>query len=178
MSDATDLLRSLAGIHASRLGATAGSAQGTTTVPAVTSNGESFATLLEQARTGQIGSGVPLRVPSQLGLNLNPSQVERLMSAADQAEAQGAGRALVLMDGKAITIDVGTRTVTGTVDPSAPGVLPGIDAVVVAAADPKDAVASSGTQGGGAGVLAMPKGVPAFLPQVAKVLAGASEAAA
>lgn len=176
MSDATDLLRSLAGTHASRLGATTTPAP--STQPAITSSGDSFATLLEQAQTGRIGSGVPLRVPSQLGLNLNPSQVERLMKAADQAEAQGAGRALVLMDGQAITIDVGTRTVTGTVDASSPGVLQGIDAVIVAAKDPKDASASGSPQSSGPGVLGMPKGVPAFLPQVAKVLQGADTAAA
>lgn len=166
MSDATDLLRSLAGIHASRLGAATGNS--TPTAPAVTSGGESFATLLEQARTGQIGSGVPLRVPSHLGLNLNPSQVERLMKAADQAESQGAGRALVLMDGQAITIDVATRTVTGTVDASNPGVLQGIDAVIVAESDAKDPVGVPPAKG--AGVLGTPKGAPAFMPQVAKVL--------
>ncbi len=176
MSDATDLLRSLAGTHVSRLGAA--NAPAVSNTPAITSGGDSFATLLEQAQGGQIGSGVPLRVPSQLGLNFNPSQVERLMKAADQAETQGAGRALVLMDGQAITIDVATRTVTGTVDPSNPGVLQGIDAVVVAPGDSKNAAATGSTQPSGSGVLGMPKGVPAFLPQVAKVLQGSSTSAA
>jgi hypothetical protein len=132
-------------------------------VPAIGS--DSFAALLEQARAGNVESGVPLRVPSQLGLNLNQSQVERLMKAADQAEAQGAARALVMMDGMGITLDVGTRTVTGTVDASKPGVLEGIDAVVVAGVDPN----SPEGKAHAGGVLAMPSNSQAFQPQLTKL---------
>lgn len=173
MSESIDLLRSLAGTHAVRAAAAAspGIAQGS--IPSVGT--DSFASLLEQARSGKVDSGVPLRIPSQLGLNLNASQVERLMKAADQAEAQGAGRALVMMDGMGITLDVATRTVTGTVDASHPGVLEGIDAVVVAAADP----ASKEGQAQAALTLGMPKSSPAFQPQLTKLLdSGSAESTA
>jgi hypothetical protein len=98
--------------------------------------GADFGALLEQARSGNVESGVPIRVPKHLGLQLDQSQNDRLMKAMDQADMQGAGRALVLMDGMALTMDVGTRTVTGVVDAKSPGVLDGIDTVVVASQDP------------------------------------------
>ena len=169
MSEAVDLLRSLAGVHAARVGALQGAAA-SAAKPANVATSDDFAALLEQARSGKIESGVPIRVPKHLGMELNESQAERLMKAADQAEMQGAGRALVLMDGMGITIDVGTRTVTGVVDPGSPGVLNGIDAVVVASADPKGAGKKGDAKGEAKGLLAMPLVSPAMRSHLARAL--------
>jgi hypothetical protein len=169
MSEAVDLLKSLAGVHAARVGALQGAAS-KATKPAAGATSDDFAALLEQARSGKIESGVPIRVPKHLGIELSESQAERLMKAADQAETQGAGRALVMMDGMGITIDVGTRTVTGVIDPSSPGVLEGIDAVVVASADPKAVQAKGDARSENKGVLAMPGVSPSLRPELMKAL--------
>lgn len=170
MSNAIDLLKSLAGVHASRVGGTAGTAQSATN--AVAEDGQSFAALLEQARSGEIESGVPLRVPSHLGVELDGSQMKRMMKALDQAEAQGAGRAVVMMDGKGYTVDVGTRTLTGVIDmndPSTTGVLDGVDAVVIAAADASKGNTGAAGAASAQGVLGMPKASPALTPQISKI---------
>lgn len=92
--------------------------------------GQTFDQLLSRARGGEIESGAPIRVESSSGLKFTPEQSVRLARAADHAEAQGAGRAVVLMDGMALTMDVATRTVTGRVDLTKDGALMGIDAVI------------------------------------------------
>jgi hypothetical protein len=91
-----------------------------------------FATMLEQARAGQISSGVPVSVLPSAGVELTPSQMQRLAIAADQAEAQGAARAVVAIDGMLLHLDVGVRSITGRIDAETSGVLAGVDAVVVA----------------------------------------------
>lgn len=65
--------------------------------------------------------------------DLTASQMERIARAVDEAERQGSTRALVLIDGLAVAVDVTTREILGAV-PDGPGLaLPGIDAVVRAA---------------------------------------------
>lgn len=97
----------------------------------------SFEELLAQARAGEFSSGLPVSIAPDASVKLNPDQLTRLVQAADQAEAEGANRAIVLMDGMALTLDVATRTVTGKADASATRVLAGYDAVVAVAAAPK-----------------------------------------
>lgn len=126
--------------------------------------------LLEQARSGEIESGVPLAVPSHLGVDLNASQVERLSKAADRAEVQGAGKALVLMDGKGFVIDVVSRTVTGMIDPASAGVVDGIDAVVLAGADGEGAPGTTGANRASGSVLTLPRSSLAMQPNIAKLL--------
>jgi len=137
--------------------------------------GADFGVLLEQARNGQVESGAPVRVPQHLGLQLDQSQNERLMKAMDQADVQGAGRALVLMDGMALTMDVGTRTVTGVVDAKSPGVLDGIDTVVVASMDPNARTEGAKPDAAKdvalvAGTIGMPKSSPSLQPNLLKAL--------
>lgn len=167
MSNAADMLRSLAGTHS--IGRT-----GMRPANAI-SNGQNlqgadFGALLEQARSGQVESGVAVRVPQHLGLQLNQSQNDRLMKAMDQADMQGAGRALVLMDGMALTMDVGTRTVTGVVDAKSPGVLDGIDTVVVASQDPNANPSDAKDAGLLASAIGMPKASPSLQPNLLKAL--------
>jgi hypothetical protein len=95
--------------------------------------GPGFEQLLRDAQGGEISSGLPVRVSSQAGVSLSPTQLARLSDAADRAEAAGAARALVMIDGMALTMDVGLRTITGQADASSTKVLNGIDTVVTVA---------------------------------------------
>ena len=91
--------------------------------------GADFSTLLKQARAGEISSGLPVKNTVR-GLELSADQLQRLALAADRAEAQGATRALVLIDGMAVKLDVSVREITGVADLRSGSVLTGIDAVV------------------------------------------------
>lgn len=159
MTSPTDLLKSLAGVHASRV---CGVSPTSSTQPAPPPE-QSFAALLEQAKAGKFESGVPLRVPSHLGIQLSESQSSRLSKAIDQAEAQGAQRCVVLMDGKGYSVDVATRTVSGAIDASVPGVLDGIDAMVIAAPEPKEGNDARSAISTG------PKATPALQPNISRL---------
>jgi hypothetical protein len=100
--------------------------------------GPSFGQMLQQAQGGQVSSGIPIRVLRQAGVDLNSSQLTRLADAGDRAEAAGASRALVMIDGMVLTMDVPQRTITGKADTSSTKVLNGVDAVVTCAAQPGD----------------------------------------
>ena len=89
-----------------------------------------FASLLDRARSGSLSSGLGVTVDELAGVELTPEQLARLADAADRAQAQGAQRALVLIDGQALTLDVAVREITGKADFSPGKVLTGIDAVV------------------------------------------------
>lgn len=75
--------------------------------------GIDFGALLERVRSGEVASGRPVTVSSEAGVELSQEQLSRLSIAADAAEATGAHTLLALVDGKALTIDVPTRSVTG-----------------------------------------------------------------
>ncbi len=89
-----------------------------------------FAKMLEQARAGHLASGRAVTIAQGANLQLSDDQIKRISAAADIAEAQGATRALVMIDGMAIKLDVSMRQITGAVDMKSQGVLTGIDAVV------------------------------------------------
>ncbi|MCC6676955.1 MAG: hypothetical protein IT436_07415 [Phycisphaerales bacterium] len=111
--------------------------------------GQSFAELLGKAADGQITSGLPVTVAKGAGVNLSADQLVRIGSAADRAQAAGADRAVVLIDGAALKLDVATRTITGPADLS-PGATHGdIDALVVAAAGPSGAAQLANEPAGG-----------------------------
>lgn len=101
--------------------------------PALTLNGATFQQMLEQANG--VSSGLPIRIARGAGVDLSASQLARLSSAADRAEAAGASQALVTIDGMVLRMDVSQRTITGKADMSATRVLNGVDAVVTVAAD-------------------------------------------
>lgn len=100
-----------------------------------------FAELLAKAREGEISSGLPVTLAPGAEVELTESQLARVAKAADRAEAQGATRALLLIDGVALTLDVGVRQVTGSVDMNT-GMVTGIDAVL--SAPPEATPASQG----------------------------------
>lgn len=117
----TDLLRLLSAQ------ATPGVSPGSASAP---TGALDFAQLLSQAKAGQLSSGRDVSVASGSGVQLSDDQIKRISAAADIAESQGATRALVMIDGMAIKLDVSMRQVTGSVDMKSQGVLTGIDAVI------------------------------------------------
>ncbi len=122
-------------------------AGGVTPRPASLTQGASFADLLRAAKGGEIETGRSLRLAEGVvGAELSAGQLDRLSQATDRAEASGATRLLALIDGKAVTIDVTTRTALSVADAAAEGrapVMTGIDSVVI--------VPGAGGGAGGAG---------------------------
>ncbi len=105
-----------------------------------------FDELLEAARKGALQSGrmvtLGFRPPRQLGIE----QMERLASAADLAEASGARRALIMIEGRGFLLDVPRRVVSGELSTGAASRIVAVDAAVFAAGDAP--VAPLGPPGG------------------------------
>lgn len=99
----------------------------------------SFEQLITRARGGA-WSGLP-RITLPSGLELNESQQRRLDLAAEQAQAAGSRRSLVLLDGMALILDVPQRAVAEQIDSTtdADRVVADIDSVVATRRDPVDA---------------------------------------
>lgn len=97
----------------------------------------SFASLLQKAGRGEISSGRPVTVDPSANIELTDDQLDRIATAADRIEAAGSSRAVVLIDERAVTLDVMTRRVTGEID-MAEAVATGIDAVAAAPAADTD----------------------------------------
>ena len=91
-----------------------------------------FAELLSMARAGQVSSNLPVTVAKGADVNLSDEQLRRVGVAMDRAEAAGATRALVLIDGVALRVDVGVRQITGQASLDPGMALSGIDGVVAA----------------------------------------------
>ncbi|TVS07826.1 MAG: hypothetical protein EA423_03130 [Phycisphaerales bacterium] len=89
-----------------------------------------FAELLRQVRQGELGSGRPVKVPGDLGIDLSEDQLKRLAEAADRAEAAGAQSVVVMIDGHLLHLDVQSRQVLRSVELKHGEVLSDIDAVV------------------------------------------------
>lgn len=99
-------------------------------VPPAQADGASFADLLRKAEQGQLSSGREVAVGKGVDLKLEHGQIAQLSAIADRAEASGALNVMVLMDGKALKLDVQNRTITAA-SAAAPGqVMTGVDAVV------------------------------------------------
>ncbi len=123
MTNAIDLLRTL--------GLGSRTASGTATgIGSAPVGGMSFSDLLSKATEGEFSTGLEVTLASGANVELSNDQLQRLAKVADSAEAQGASRVLVLMDGQALTMDVGVRQITGIADMNS--VVTGIDAVVAA----------------------------------------------
>jgi hypothetical protein len=146
--------------------------------PAGSAGGTDFASLLQQASAGQIATGRGVTIGKSSGVALSPEQLARVASAADKALAQGASKALVMIDGKALKLDVMTREIVGQVDLNGGGVLTDIDAVVGVPPVPGAGTASGAgapeAHGAapGAGVLPLPNpGVATANPSLLRTLA-------
>ena len=96
------------------------------------------------AENGAIRTGRTVLVGAELEPALSMEQLENLADAADLAQAAGAANVVAIIDGRALTLDVPARRITGEIPLDIPAqtpgdVLAGIDAAVVArstAADP------------------------------------------
>jgi len=100
--------------------------------------GADFAAMLEKARTGGVQSGSPVQIEAGLDLALSPAEKAALERAADQAEAQGAERALVLLDSRALLLDVTARQIVDAPDLGSGSVLAQVDAVIRADSDGRE----------------------------------------
>jgi hypothetical protein len=148
-----------------RLLASTGHAGGRGPSPAAEPGGANgFAALLARAERGEVSSGLPVTIARGAGVELTLDQLSRLAAAADRAEARGATRALVLIDGLALRLDVGVRQVTGVADLGSGDVLTGIDAVI--------RVPSPEPPGGAVAPVPLPRADAAAMnPSLARVLA-------
>ncbi|MBL8763177.1 MAG: hypothetical protein JNM07_02780 [Phycisphaerae bacterium] len=90
-----------------------------------------FGELLRRAENGGLVTRHTVTVPSELKLGLDQHQISRLGAAIDRAEVSGLKSPLVLIDGKALVVDVPTRTVTRSLDLELGAIgVDGIDGVV------------------------------------------------
>ena len=122
------LLKSLAGIGPARMGvAASGPAPSAELGPGALD----FAQLLGKAQNGTADTKLPVTVSSRLNLELTAEQLARVGVAADRAQAAGLQSAVVLIDGKALQLDVQTRQITGTVAPGSQA-LTHLDGIVAA----------------------------------------------
>jgi hypothetical protein len=84
--------------------------------------------------TATLNGARPVTAAEGVDIKLSDEQWGRLSKAADAAQAQGATRALVLLDGEAFTLDVTTRQVLGKANLASGRATTGIDAVIQAPA--------------------------------------------
>jgi len=70
-----------------------------------------FDELLASAKAGKLASGRAVSTAHE-GEPISPEQLQRLAVAADRAESSGAQRAVLLLDGRALMLDVATRTIS------------------------------------------------------------------
>jgi len=91
---------------------------------------QSFEQLLSMASRGQVSSGRQIDTALELNPPLDPAQMERLASAADQAEAAGSKRALMMIDGRSVVLDVQSRTIVAELNADTTQPITGIDAAM------------------------------------------------
>jgi hypothetical protein len=125
-TDATNLLKSLA--SGVRTNAAASPLANATGLTGQLESGQ-FADLLRRAQSGELTSSRPVSIGRDAKVNLSADQLAKISLAADKAEVAGVRSALVLIDGQAVTLDVGSRTVTGKADLGS-GVMAGIDGFI------------------------------------------------
>jgi hypothetical protein len=108
------------------------------TVPSV--ERADFGELLSLVSKGTIHSGRPAAVApgAAIAPPLQPAQLDRIAAAADLLEAAGAKRALLLVDGRGLVLDVESRHITSELSASSPPEVVAIDAAVSVAGEDED----------------------------------------
>jgi hypothetical protein len=94
-----------------------------------------FEAMLKLAGEGKVSSEQGVQISGRAGVELTPEQLARVAQAADRAEAAGFSTALVLIDGKALKLDVQTRQIQGTFDAQTSARTAQFDGVVTAPAE-------------------------------------------
>jgi hypothetical protein len=102
---------------------------------------QSFAQLLGAASNGQIHSGRQVEMACEPTPPLSASQMERLASAGDVAEAAGARTAMMLIDGRGFVMDVQNRTITAEMSSTASSRMAPVDLAMHVAADDESQLA-------------------------------------
>ncbi len=123
-----------------------------TAPPAAPLEGQSFDELLTLAAKGSLSSGRQVQSGFDPARELSPSELARLSKAADLAEASGARRALLLMEGRGLVLDVASRLLTAELsdDPSAP--IANVDAAIYVP-DPENADGDEALKPPGSGLV-------------------------
>lgn len=97
---------------------------------------QSFESLLKLASAGAMRSERAVGVAFDAQPPLEPAQLERLGAAADVAQASGAKRAAMIIDGRTLILDVENRTLLGELGSNAASMVVPLDAAIfVAPAD-------------------------------------------
>lgn len=107
-----------------------------------------FEALLERASRGELRTGLDVSIDPDAGVELSDEQLGRLGAAVDRAQAAGALTAVVVLDGRALRVDVTERRVVGELAGGGEP-LTGADTVVVAPGEGEDE--GEGVIAGGAG---------------------------
>ena len=99
--------------------------------------GQSFDALLTLVASGKVSSGAPVTVAPDAGLAepLAEGQLARLAAGADVAAAHGARRAVMLIDGRGLVLDVAGRAITGELSAENGRRIHDVDAAVHVAAE-------------------------------------------
>ncbi|MDY7109257.1 MAG: hypothetical protein SYC29_11540 [Planctomycetota bacterium] len=115
----------------------------------------SFEDLLSLVSRGSVHSGRPITVAGAASLKeeLDDDQKGRLASAADTAQAAGAKRAVMLIDGRGLVLDVAGRVIETELGPGGKEALTNLDAAVYVAAREEEQSAARGPALPDAGVL-------------------------
>lgn len=90
-----------------------------------------FADMLGKVQSNAQPSGLPVGLGQGVNIELSSDQLHRLSQAADRAESQGAQTAVVMIDGRALELDVTLRQITGEVNPDQ-GIRPEVDTFLFA----------------------------------------------
>jgi hypothetical protein len=132
-----------------------GAALGSARPPQAPLEQRSFDELLSLVSTGSVHSGRPIAIADAAPLKdeLDDDQKARLASAADTAEAAGARRAVMLIDGRGLVIDVAGRMIETELGAKQNRALTNVDAAVYVAARDEEIGAAGRTPLPGAGVL-------------------------
>jgi hypothetical protein len=89
-----------------------------------------FDELLALASQGLVDSGRSVSVDYAAAEALTGDELSRLSAAADVAEAAGARKALLLMDGRGLVLDVPTRTLSAELSADESSRVTGLDTAV------------------------------------------------
>jgi hypothetical protein len=103
--------------------------------PAAPLEHQPFDELLARAARGGIESGRPVSAAYETPEPLSPQQIERLSSAADLVEATGAQRALLLVDGRGLVLDIPSRTLSADLSADAASRVVSLDAAMYVAGE-------------------------------------------
>jgi hypothetical protein len=112
-----------------------GAASGLTAPPHLPIEQQSFDQLLTLVARGDVRSDQPVELAFSPGREISSEQMERLAAAADLAQTRGARRAVMLIDGRGLVMDVAGRKIESELDAGTGRVIEGIDAAVYVAGD-------------------------------------------